>query len=145
MGASLAILTGLAACAPTYTPPEQAVALKVTGKGDVIKTETVIVTARLVSGAAIAEINQASCVAQFSGRKVDFKTPLKFDVPIRAGAQPDIVFTCATIIGPSKLVQRATMIPNVLDITAAQASKQRVYPQKFIVNFPQVDASVLLE
>lgn len=131
---AIAALVSLAACGPTYTPPEEAKTIATRHSAEIISYEDTIIRAAFRSGSAIAEIEQADCTLTYRGATTRFSAPHRVRIPIHDGPQADLGVECLAAIGPSAVTSARVITPSV-PVHSKDAPEQRIYPDKFAVVF----------
>jgi predicted small lipoprotein YifL len=131
---ALFALVSLAACAPTYTPPEEARTIATRHSAEIISYEDAIIRAAFRSGSAIAEVEKANCTLTYWGATTRFFAPHRVRIPIHDGSQTDLRLECQTEIGPSSVKSARVITPSVPE-HSKDAPDQRIYPDTFAVIF----------
>ena len=127
-------LVSLAACGPTYTPPEEVKAIASRNGAEIISYEDAIIRTAFRSGSAIAELEQADCTLTYQGATSRFSAPHRIRIPIHDGPQKGLGLKCQAAIGPGLVKADRVIEPNVPVFGKASQAK-RVYPEKFGVTF----------
>lgn len=121
----------LAACAPDYKPPSQQVSVP-PARGTVATTQTVELSAFLVSRAAFAELADSTCTVSVGGPSVRVSPPVLLSVPVMSGELSPIVTRCKAKIGPAERQKALSFAAK-----PEAASKDGPYPSKISVGFSQ--------
>lgn len=127
-------LVSLAACGPTYAPPEEAKTIATRHGAEIISYEDVVIKAAFRSGSAIAEIERADCTLTYRGGTTRFSAPHRVRIPIHDGPQADLGVECEAEIGPAA-VKSARVIKPSVPAHSKDAPEQRIYPDRFAVTF----------
>jgi|GEM_PF-4184089 hypothetical protein len=131
---AIVALASLAACSPSYAPPEEAKTIATRHSAEIISYEDVTIRAAFQSGSAIAEIERADCTLTYRGASTRFSAPHRVRIPIHDGPQADLRVECEAEIGPAA-VKSARVIKPSVPAHSKGSPEQRIYPDRLAVTF----------
>ncbi|MHA6261591.1 hypothetical protein ACXYMO_00150 [Arenibacterium sp. CAU 1754] len=118
----------LAACGPTYVPPEEIKTISTRNSAKIIGFEETVVRTAFRADSAMSEIAGADCTLTYNGAKSRFPTPHKIRIPIQVGAQQNIGLECTATIGPA-VRKSVRVLPPAVPTVSDQKTSDRVYPE----------------